>query len=189
MGAGRSGRVRRVADFARWDSPGRTSRSTSTCPGGEVTGSERHGDGHGFEVAGPGPAACCCETCRTEAPARLEGKDAVRVVRDLDILGPPSFWAYQAVAHRCPHCGHRQDLVPPFQCKDVADTYRFEAHALRLLIGSTEEEVARRLGISAETVAGIVKNQLADARAQSDGGGEGPAGGAVCQVTPAAGVP
>ena len=37
---------------------------------------------------------------------------------------------------------------------------------LRLLIGSAEEEVARRLGISAEMVALIVRHQLADARAR-----------------------
>ncbi|MGH3514074.1 MAG: transposase [Pseudonocardiaceae bacterium] len=135
-------------------------------PGVEVTGYERHGDGHGLEVSWPLPGACRCETCQTEAPARLEWRDGVRVVRDLDILGQPSFWAYQAVFHRCPRCGHRQDLVPPFKRRDVAYTFRFEAHALRLLIGSTEEEVARRLGVAAETVARIVTNQLADAKAQ-----------------------
>jgi transposase len=41
---------------------------------------------------------------------------------------------------------------------------RFEEHVLRMLIGSNEEEAARRLGISAETVALIVKNQLLDAK-------------------------
>jgi len=38
-------------------------------------------------------------------------------------------------------------------------TYRFEEYVLRMLIGSNEEEVAGRLGISAETVALIVENQ------------------------------
>jgi len=38
-------------------------------------------------------------------------------------------------------------------------TYRFEEHVLRMPIGSNEEEVAGRLGISAETVALIVENQ------------------------------
>jgi transposase len=41
-------------------------------------------------------------------------------------------------------------------------TYRFEEYVLRMLIGSNEEEVAQRLGISAETVALIVENQLKD---------------------------
>ena len=43
---------------------------------------------------------------------------------------------------------------------DVSYTYRFEQFVLRSLIGSTAEEVARRLGISAETVDRIVENQL-----------------------------
>ncbi|MCL4192635.1 MAG: transposase [Thermoguttaceae bacterium] len=41
-------------------------------------------------------------------------------------------------------------------------TYRFEEYVLRMLIGSNEEEVAARLGISAETVELIVENQLQD---------------------------
>jgi transposase len=41
-------------------------------------------------------------------------------------------------------------------------TYRFEEYVLWMLIGSNEEEVAARLGISAETVALIVENQLQD---------------------------
>ncbi len=61
---------------------------------------------------------------------------------------------------------HRQSLIPPFQRKDTSYTYRFEEQVLRMLIGSNEEEVARRLGISAETVGLIVRNQLADAQAK-----------------------
>jgi len=43
-------------------------------------------------------------------------------------------------------------------------TYRFEEYVLRMLIGSNAEEVAERLGISAETVELIVGNQLKDDR-------------------------
>ena len=43
-------------------------------------------------------------------------------------------------------------------------THRFEQFVLRSLIGSTAEEVARRLGISAETVDRIVENQLTEDR-------------------------
>jgi transposase len=50
--------------------------------------------------------------------------------------------------------------LPPFKRKHVTCTYRFEQEVLRRLIGSTEEEVARRLGISAEMVATIVRHQL-----------------------------
>jgi transposase len=135
-------------------------------PGVTITAYERHGAGHGFEVSWPWPDRCRCDRCRRETDARIEVKEAVQVVRDLDIWGQPSFWAYQTAFHRCPCCGHRQHLVPPFKRKDTSYTYRFERHVLRSLIGSNEEEVARRLGVSAETVGLIVRNQLADAKAK-----------------------
>jgi transposase len=131
-----------------------------------VTGYQRHGAGHGFEVSWPLPQRCRCDRCGREEPADIEFKDRVQVVRDLDLLGQPSFWIYQPALHRCPWCNHRQWLIPPFKRKDTSYTYRFEQHVLRLLIGSNEEEVARRLGVSAETVALIVRNQLADAKAK-----------------------
>src|SRR2546423_958273 len=52
----------------------------------------------------------------------------------------------------------------PLKRKDPSYTFRFEQRVLRLLIGSNEEEVARRLGISAETVDRIVRHPLADAK-------------------------
>ena len=66
----------------------------------------------------------------------------------------PSLW----------RCNYRQHIIPPFKRKDVSYTYRFEQFVLRSLIGSTAEEVARRLGISAETVDRIVENQLTEDR-------------------------
>jgi transposase len=131
-----------------------------------ITGYERLPQGHGFEVSWPLPARCRCDRCRREDQAHLEFKDKVQVVRDLDICGQPSFWVYQPAFHRCPWCGHRQYLIPPFKRKDVGYTVRFEQQVLRLLLGSTEEEVARRLGISAEMVRLIIHHQLADAQAK-----------------------
>jgi transposase len=135
-------------------------------PGVTLTAYARHGDGHGFEVSWPWPSRCCCDSCHKEDDAYLEMKDTVQVVRDLDLWGQPSFWIYPTVFHRCPWCHHRQHLIPPFKRRDVSYTYRFEQHVLRSLIGSNEEEVARRLGISAETVGLIVRNQLADTQAK-----------------------
>jgi transposase len=131
-----------------------------------ITAYHRVGDGHGFEVAWPLPQRCRCDRCGREDQAYLEFRDRVQVVRDLDICGQPSFWVYQPAFHRCPWCNHRQYVIPPFKRKDTSYTYRFEQLVLRLLIGSNEEEVARRLGISAETVGLIVRNQLADAKAK-----------------------
>jgi transposase len=135
-------------------------------PGVTVTAYERHADGHGFEVSWPLPEYCRCDRCGREDQARLEFRDQPQVVRDLELWGQPSFWAYQPPFHRCPWCGHRQFVIPPFKRKDTSYTYRFEQHVLQALIGSTETEVARRLGISAETVRLIVRNQLADAKAK-----------------------
>jgi transposase len=134
-------------------------------PGVTITSYERCGDGHGFEVSWPLPQRCRCDRCGREDQAYLEFRDRVQVVRDLDLWGQPSFWIYRPPYHRCPWCNHRQFLIPPFKRKDTSYTYRFEQQVLRLLIGSTEEEVARRLGISAEMVSGIIRNQLADAKA------------------------
>jgi transposase len=129
-----------------------------------VSSYERVGDGHAFEVAWPLPERCRCQRCGHEEPAYLDFKDTVQVIRDLDLWGQPSFWVYRPGFHRCGRCHHRQHLVPPFKRKDVSYTLRFEEHVLRMLIGSNEEDVARRLGISAETVARIVRNQLVDAK-------------------------
>lgn len=129
-----------------------------------VTSYERVLDGHGFEVSWPLPERCRCQRCGHEDKACLEFKDTVQVIRDLDLWGQPSFWVYRPGFYRCGRCHHRQHLVPPFKRKDMSYTLRFEEHVLRMLIGSNEEEVARRLGISAEMVGRIVVNQLADAK-------------------------
>ena len=55
-------------------------------------------------------------------------------------------------------------LSPRSNARTLSYTYRFEQFVLRSLIGSTAEEVARRLGISAETVDRIVENQLTEDR-------------------------
>ena len=130
-----------------------------------ITAYHRLGDGHGFEVAWPLPGRVRCDRCREEHPAALEYKNGVQVLRDLDVWGQPSFWIYQPAFHRCPHCHRRQTLIPPFKRKDTSYTYRFEKHVVTLLIGSNVAEVGRRLGVSAEMVELIVRNQLADTRA------------------------
>ncbi len=132
--------------------------------GVEITGYDRHQDGHGFEVRWPLPERCRCQRCGHEDRAHIEFKMTPQAVRDLDVWGQPSFWIYQAPFHRCARCDHRQYLIPPFKRKDTAYTFRFEQFVLRSLIGSNAEEVARRLGISAEMVEHIVENQLAEDR-------------------------
>jgi transposase len=133
-------------------------------PGVQITAYGRHQDSHGFEVRWPLPERCRCERCGHEDRAHIEFKATPQAVRDLDVWGQPSFWIYQAPFHRCARCDHRQHIIPPFKRKEVSYTYRFEQFVLRSLIGSTAEEVARRLGISAEMVEHIIENQLAEDR-------------------------
>lgn len=125
-----------------------------------ITSYQRLGDAHGFEVDWSWPQRWCCQRCRHEEDARWELTGKARVLRDLDVGGQASFWTYPAAFHRCERCHHRQDLIPPFKRKEASYTYRFEQHVVRLMIGSNEAEVARRLGISAETVARIVQQQV-----------------------------
>jgi hypothetical protein len=135
-------------------------------PGVTITAYQRHGGGHGFEVSWPWPTRCLCDACRKEDDAHLEVTDSVQVVGDLDSWGPPSCWIYPTAFHRWAWCHHRQHLIPPFQRKHTSSTYRFAQQVLRLLLGSNEEEVARRLASAAKTVGLIVKNQLADTKAK-----------------------
>jgi transposase len=125
---------------------------------------ERIDQGHAFHVEWDWPLACCCETCKREAPLNVVEKNKFLSIRDLDIWEQPSFFVYREVMHRCPHCGHRQSLLPPFKRRDVKYSYRFEEQVLVCLITSTGEDVAKQLGISVETVDRIVKNRIQDAK-------------------------
>jgi len=127
---------------------------------------ERIDDGHAFHVSWQLPERPRCATCKREAPLQVQEKNKFLSIRDLDLWGKPSFFVYREVLHRCPQCGHRQSLLPPFKRRDVKYTFRFEEHVLVSLIGSTATDVAQRLGIAAETVERIVKNRIDDAKAK-----------------------
>lgn len=136
-------------------------------PAGVTVGEyERIDNGHAFHVSWEFSGTCVCETCKRERPLNLIDKDKFLVIRDLDIWGQPSFFTYQEKMHRCPWCGHRQAMIPPFKRRDVKYTYRFEELVFASLVKSTAEDVAKQLGISAETVERIVKNWIEDAKAK-----------------------
>ena len=132
--------------------------------GVRVCGYEQIDGGHAFEVEWGLPKECLCEKCHRQQRVHVEWGNRMQVVRDLDVWGQPGFFVYQPPFHRCGWCSHRQWLLPPFKRKHVTVTYRFEEQVLRMMIGSTEEEVARRLGISAEMVKLIVNHRLKDER-------------------------
>ena len=127
-----------------------------------IRGYERHEGAHVFEVDFGLPERCTCPHCGHEAEVNLRLKNEVLVIRDLDLFGQPSFWAYQPPMHQCPNpkCHQRTQLPTPFKRPHVTYTLRFEEYVLEMLVGSSVEDVARRLSISAETVENILAHQL-----------------------------
>jgi transposase len=135
--------------------------------GVSIRGYERHQGAHVFEVDFDLPEHCTCSHCGQRAEVNLRLKNDVLVIRDLDLFGQPSFWAYQVPLHQCPdpRCRQRTQLPTPFKRPHVSYTFRFEQYVMESLVGSSVEDVARRLSISAETVENILEQQLASQRA------------------------
>jgi transposase len=125
-----------------------------------IRGYERHEGAHVFEVDFAIPPRYTCFKCGREAATNLRAKNDVLAIRDLDLQGQPTFWVYQPPLHQCPHCRQRTQITLPFKRERVTYTYRFEQYALQSLIGSSVEDVARRLCVSAEMVEGILEHQL-----------------------------
>lgn len=125
-----------------------------------IRGYERHRGAHAFEVDFELPQRCTCPKCGREAEAQIRYKNEVLAIRDLDLFGQPSFWVYQPPLHQCPHCRQRTQVSTPFKRPRVTYTYRFEQYVLEQLVGSSVEELARRLGISAETVEYILEQHM-----------------------------
>jgi transposase len=129
-----------------------------------IRGYERHEGAHVFEVDFDVPQHCRCPKCGQEAETNLRFKNDVLAIRDLDLLGQPSFWVYQPALHQCPKCRQRTQLPVPFKRLHVTYTGRFEQYVLESLVGSSVEDVARRLSVSAEMVEGILEHQLEEER-------------------------
>ena len=110
---------------------------------------------------GPYPSDAAVKNVVTSRPPRSISKRRPKSFGTSTSGTSPLFGSIRPPFHRCGRCHYRQHIIPPFKRKDVSYTYRFEQFVLRSLIGSTSEEVAPRLGISAETVERIVENQLA----------------------------
>lgn len=130
--------------------------------GVRIRGYERIEEGHAFEVDWELPETMVCDKCGCRQQSVVRYAERVQVIRDLEVWNQPSFLVYQAPYHRCERCCHRQFFIAPFKRMHVTHTYRFEEQVLRMLIGSTEQEVARRLGISAERVRQIVNLRMKD---------------------------
>jgi transposase len=132
--------------------------------GVRIRGYERHQGAHAFEVEFDLPSRCRCPKCGEEAEANIRYKQEMLAIRDLDLLGQPSFWVYQPPMHQCPCCRQRTQIATPFKRPNVTYTYRFEQWVLEQAVEASVEEVARRLGVSAEMIEDILEHQLAAER-------------------------
>jgi len=129
-----------------------------------IRGYERHEGAHVFEIGFDVPERCTCGKCRQEAATNLRYKSDTLAIRDLDLYGQPSFWVYQAPMHQCPKCRQRTQIPVSFKRPYVTYTRRFEQYVLESLVGSSVQDVACRLGASAEMVEGILERQLEEDR-------------------------
>lgn len=125
---------------------------------------QRVQDGHGLLVSFAVEDECTCGKCGHQSRSAAQPKNTFYTCRDLDLWRQPCFLVYQPLQQRCPKCGHRQHVTPPFKRKDVGYSFRFEGEVLRRLRGSTVEQVAQELTVDAETVERIAEQQIADVR-------------------------
>jgi len=125
-----------------------------------IRGYERHQGAHVFEVDFELPERYSCSKCGCVSEAQIRYKNEVLAIRDLDLFGQPSFWVYQPPMHQCPRCRQRTQVATPFKRPHVTYTYRFEQYVLEQLVGTSVEDVARRVSLSAETVEYILEHQL-----------------------------
>jgi transposase len=125
-----------------------------------IRGYERHEGAHVFEIDFDVPERCTCSKCGEERETNLRYKSDVLAIRDLDLHGQPSFWVYQPPLHQCPRCRQRTQIPVAFKRSHVTYTRRFEQFVMESLVGSSVEDVARRLSVSAEMVEGILEHQL-----------------------------
>jgi transposase len=132
--------------------------------GVSIRGYERHEGAHVFEVDFDLPERCSCPKCGKDAELKLRYRNDVLAIRDLDLQGQPTFWVYQPPLHQCAKCRQRTQFPVPFKRPRVTYTHRFEQYVLESLVGSSVEDVARRLSVSAEMVEDILEHQLKEDR-------------------------
>ena len=116
-----------------------------------------------WRCGGPCPHDAVVKNVATTTSPTSSSKQFSQAIRDLNLWEQPCF-GFTKLPSIAVRVQHRQHIIPPFKAKDVSYTYRFEQFVLRSLIGSTAEEVAHGLGISAETVDRIVENQSTEDR-------------------------
>lgn len=92
----------------------------------------------------------------------FHGLDLPIRVRHLPVFGQPVFIEFRPKRYRCKECEGHPTTTQRLSWHDVRspNTNAYENWLLRLLVNSTVTDVAETLGISQETVIGVVDRQL-----------------------------
>ena len=98
-----------------------------------------------------------CRRCGRES-RDLHGWDAVLPLRHLPRLDVPVFIEIRPKRYRCPYCAGNPTTTQRCEWYEPRspNTKAYEQWALRMLINSTVADAARKLGISEETIDGIL---------------------------------
>jgi transposase len=98
-----------------------------------------------------------CRRCGREI-RDLHGLDAVVCLRHLPLFDVPVFVEIRPTRYRCPYCPGTPTTTQRCAWYEPRspNTKAYEQWALRMLINSTVADAARKLGISAETIDGIL---------------------------------
>jgi transposase len=98
-----------------------------------------------------------CRRCGREI-RDLHGLDAVVRLRHLPLFDVPVFVELRPKRYRCPHCADNPTTTQRCEWYEPRspNTKAYEQWALRMLINSTVADVARKLGVSEETIDGIL---------------------------------
>src|SRR5918996_3938600 len=96
-----------------------------------------------------------CRSCGREI-RDFHGLDAAVRLRHLPLFDVPVFVEIRPKRYRCPYCSGNPTTTQPCEWYEPRspNTKAYERWALRMLINSTVTDAARKLGGSAETIAG-----------------------------------
>jgi transposase len=98
-----------------------------------------------------------CRRCGQEM-RDLHGLDAVVRLRHLPLFDVPVFVESRPKRYRCPSCSGSPTTTPRCEWYEPRspNTKAYDQWALRMLINSTVADAVRKLGVSEETIEGIL---------------------------------
>jgi transposase len=122
-----------------------------------VLSTQRTAQGHGLIRVESTLEGTRCRRCGREI-RELHGWDAVVRLRHLPLFDVPVFIEIRPQRYRCPYCAGNPTPTPRCEWYEPRspNTKAYEQWALRMLINSTVMDAARKLGVSEETIEGLL---------------------------------